>query len=269
MFRGGAARGGEDVAIKGLAIKGLAIDGMTFDGPKRDLVLVAIVILLLAISAFLAFGIKLDIVPLSPLERAIADLKATPLIGQAIRDNPDAEKAIRDAMLEDQREPVAPGVPPRAFFAVGALSRDYIRPMLAAADDAPVIAVMAARYALAERLRGDDPQTCRDFAMNATQRVDRFTPEAQKLFNDFLGKMEAAYLNGRAAGGKPKAIVTPPEVVQLLGQTGFTRDDLEALNRFASLPSLRACDIDLKIDGAPPRLAPEKRAPFARFVLTH
>jgi hypothetical protein len=238
-------------------------------GPKRNIILVAVIAILLVVSGALVFGIKLQTVPLSPLERAVADLRATPLLGQAMRDYPDAEKAIRDAMDEDQRNPVAPGVPPRAVYAVGALSRDRIRPMLAAADDASVIAVMAARLALATRLRTDDPQKCREFAMNGVQRVDQLSPEGQKLFADYLTRMEAAYRNGRAASGKPQPTSSPQEVVQLLGQTGFTQDDLDGLNRFAALSSIRACEIDLKIDGAPPKLPPDKQGPFSRFVLTH
>ena len=238
-------------------------------GPKRNIILVAVIAILLVVSGGLAFGIKLQIVPLTPLERAMADLRATPLLGQVMKDYPDSEKAIRAAMEEDQRNPLAPGVPSRSFYAVGALSRDRIRPMLAAADDASVVAVMAARFALATRLRTDDPQKCREFAMNGIQRVDQLTPEAQKLFSDFLVRMEAAYRNGRAANGKPQPILVPPEVVQLLGQTGFTQLDLDDLNRFAALSSIRACDIDLKIDGAPPKLPPDKQAPFSRFVLTH
>lgn len=247
----------------------MTIDGLILQEPKRNLALIGIVAILLAISAVLATGIRIEIVPLSPLNRAVADFKATPLIELAIADNPDAEKAIRQALADDQSQPVAPGVPSRATYAIGAVSRDYIRPMLAAADDSAVIAVMAARFALAQRLRVDDPQTCRDFAMNAAQRVERFTPQGRALFNDYITKMEAAYRSGRSTKGKPMPMATPPEIVQMLGQTGFTRDDLDALNRFAALPSLRACDIDLKIDGAPPKLPPEKRAPFARFVLTH
>jgi hypothetical protein len=242
---------------------------LSIKGPKENVVLIAIIAILLVVAGGLALTIKFESVPLSPLEQTIANLRATPLIGQAIKDNPDAEKAIRTAMAEDQREPVAPGVPPRAFYAVGAVSRDYIRPMLAAADDASVIAVMAARFALAQRLRGDDPQACRDFAMNGVQRVDRLTPEGQKLFSDFLLKMETAYRSGRSAGGKPQPMLAPPEVVQLLGQTGFTNDDFEALNRYAALPSLRACDIDLKIDGAVPKLPADKQGAFGRFVRTH
>ncbi len=247
----------------------MAIAGQAIAGQKRSVVLVAVIAVLVLVSGGLAYGIKLESVPLSPLQRAMADLRATPLIGMALKDNPASEKEILEAMEEDQRNPVAPGVPSRAFYALGAMSRDHIRPMLGAADDAAVMAVMAARFALAQRLRTDDPQTCREFAMNAIQRVDRLTPEAQKLFNDFLSKMEAAYRNGRAANGKPQPMATPAEIIQLLGQTGFSQDDLAALNRFAALPALRACDIDLKIDGAPPKLPPDKQAPFARFVLTH
>jgi hypothetical protein len=238
-------------------------------GPKRNVILVAVIAILLVVSGILVFSIRLQTVPLTPVERAMGDLRATPLLGQVMRDYPDAEKAVREAMEEDQRNPVAPGVPPRAFYAVGALSRDHIRPMLAAADDASVIAVMAARFALATRLRTDDPQKCREFAMNGVQRVDQLSPEGQKLFGDFLTRMEAAYRNGRAASGRPQPISTPQEVVQLLGQTGFTQDDLDGLNRFAALSSIRACDIDLKIDGAPPKLPPDKQGPFSRFVLTH
>ena len=105
--------------------------------------------------------------------------------------------------------------------------------------------------------------------MNGVQPVGQFTPEGRGLFNVFLAKMENAYRSGRSNNGKPMPMATPPEMIQLLSQTGFTNDDLEALNRFAALPSLRACDIDLKIDGAPPKLPPDKQAAFARFVLTH
>jgi hypothetical protein len=238
-------------------------------GPKRNVILVAIIAILLVVSGALVFGVELRTVPLTPLERAMADLRATPLLGQVMKDYPDSGQAIRVALEEDQRNPLAPGVPPRAFYAVGALSRDHIRPMLAAADDASVVAVMAARFVLATRLRTDDPQKCREFALNGIQRVDRLTPEAQQLFGDFLTKMEAAYRNGRAASGKPQPVAAPPEVVQLLGQTGFTQLDLNDLNRFAALSSIRACDIDLKIDGAVPKLPPDKQGPFSRFVLTH
>jgi hypothetical protein len=249
--------------------KDVSVEALSTREPKPNLLLIAVVAILLAVSAGLLFTIHIEILPLSPLEQTIANLRATPLIGQAIKDNPDAEKAIREAIAEDQRDPVAPGVPPRAFYAVGAISRDYIRPMLAAADDTSVIAVMAARFALATQLRADDPQSCRDFAMNGVQRVETLTPEGRKLFNEFLGKMETAYRNGRSAGGKPLQMLAPPEVVQMLTAAGFTSDDFEALNRFAALPSLRACDIDLKIDGAPPGLPPDKQGPFGRFVLTH
>ena len=237
--------------------------------PRRNLGLVALIAILLVAAGGLLTTITVTIVPLSPVERTIASLRATPLLRLAMKDNPDAEKSVREAIAEDARNPVAPGVPSRAFYAVGAISRDYVRPMLAAADDASVLAVMAARFALAQRLRADDPQTCRDFAMNGVQRMDRLTPEGRKLFTDFETKMEAAYRSGRAAGGKPQPMATPPEVVQLLGRAGFTSDDMDALNRFAALPSLRACDVNLKIDGAPPKLPPDKQAPFARFVLTH
>ncbi len=237
--------------------------------PTRNLVLLALIGILLVAAAGLVATINLEIVPLSPTEQIIADLKATPLIGQAIRDNAEAEKSIREAIAEDQRDPVAPGVVPRVFYAVGGVSRDFIRPMLAAADDKSVLAVMAARFALATQLRKDDPQTCRDFAMNGAQPINQMTAEGRALFNDFLSKMETAYRNGRSNGGKAQAVLTPPEVVQMLTQAGFSTDDFDALNRFASLPSLRACDIDLMIDGAPPKLPADKQAAFGRFVLTH
>ena len=171
----------------------MAIAEPAVAGLVRNMALVAIIAILLVVSAGLAYTIKLENVPVPPVERAMADLRATPLLGLALKDNPDAEKAIREAIAEDQRDPVAPGVPPRAFYAVGALSRDHIRPMLAAADDASVVAVMAARFALAQRLRADDPQSCRDFAMNGIQRVNELTPAGQKQFNDFLSTMETAY----------------------------------------------------------------------------
>jgi hypothetical protein len=240
-----------------------------FGGPKRNVILVAAIVLLLALSAGLAYGIRINVTPPSDIERAITELKATPLVGMAMKDNPDAAAKIRSAMEEDLRNPVAPGVPSRAFYAVGELSRDHIRPMLAAADDASVVAVLAARYAFAQHMRTVDPATCRDFAMNSVMRVQNFDSDGQTLFKAFIAAMEAAYLDGRKAGGKEQPTASVSEVVAMLGQTGFTQQDLDDLNRFSTLAADRACDIDLKIDGAPPKLPAPQRAPFARYVLTH
>jgi len=232
-------------------------------------VLAAFVVVLLAVCAGLAFGVKVYVKPISEIDRALAELQATPLVGLAMKDNPEAAGVIRAAMEDDLRKPVAPGVPTRAFYAVGELSRDHIRPMLSAADDGVVIAVMTARYALVRHMRGVAPDKCRDFAMSTIQRIDSFDPESQGLFSTYLAAMETAYRNGRAAGGKPRPMPTAAEMVTMLGLTGFTQDDLNALNRFASLSAEQACDIEVKIDGALSRLPPEQRAPFSRFVLTH
>jgi hypothetical protein len=238
-------------------------------GPRRNVVLVAVIALMLVVSAGLAYGIRIDVKPPLEVERALTDLRATPLVGLAMRDNPDAATRIRSEIEQDLRHPVAPGVPSRALYAVGELSRDFIRPMLAAADDASVVAVLAARYALATHMHGVDPEACREFAMNGIQRIDRLDIESQNLFKAFVAAMEVAYKDGRAAGGKAQPTASAGEMVRMLNQTGFTQADLDDLNRFAALPALRACEIDLKIDGAPPNLPLPQRAPFARYVLTH
>jgi len=239
------------------------------ESSKRNLALVTAIAVLLVVCAGLAYGIKLDPTPASPLERAFAELQATPLLGLAMKDYPKAAARIRSALQEDLRDPLAPGVPSRVSYALGELSRDYIRPILAAADDASVEAVLSARFALAHHMRDVDPDGCRIFAMNGIQRADQLDGESQKLFKAFVASMEAAYNSGRAAGGKQKPVASTAELMAMLNQTGFTQADIDDLNRFAALPARRACDIDLKIDGAPPNLPQSRRAAFARYVLTH
>ena len=68
-------------------------------GPKRNVILVAVIAILLVVSGALVFGIKLETVPFTPLERAMADLRVTPLLGLVMKDYPDSEKAIRAAVV--------------------------------------------------------------------------------------------------------------------------------------------------------------------------
>ena len=69
------------------------------------------------------------------------------------------------------------------------------------------------------------------------------------------------------SGEKPKPILTRPEAGILLQNAGFTKMDFDRLNNFASLSNDVSCQMELKIDTIVEILPPEKRGPFARFIV--
>lgn len=201
---------------------------------------------------------------LDPTEQALAQMRTMPLVGLAIADHPEIEDNLRKAIEEEQRNPTTQG-PTRPLIVVGQLRHDLIAPALRNADDDSVVAAMAARVKLVEYLQKTNPSACREFSMGGISRVDKLDEEGQRLFRDVLVAMETAYRNGR--NGKPQPIPDRQEVGDMLRQAGFTKADFDKLNSFATLSDDVSCEMELKIDSAPPLLPPDKRGPFSRFIV--
>jgi hypothetical protein len=200
----------------------------------------------------------------NPTEQALAQLRDTPLVGLAITDHPEIEDRLRRAIREEQRNPTTSG-PTRPLVVIGELRRDVIAPVLRNADDPSVIAAMQTRVALVRYLQKADPPACREFFMGGIAHPEKLDAEAQRLLRNVLVAMEGAYRSGRK--GTPQPMPSAAQVHALLLQAGFTKADFDRLASAASLSNDVSCEMELKVDSAPPLLAPDKRGPYSRFVV--
>ena len=200
----------------------------------------------------------------SPVDAALDEVRRLPLVGPVMAENPAIESRMRAAIEEEIRSPTQSG-PSRPFLLVADIRRQYIVPALRAADDATAVAAVAARADLVRHLRRADTAACRQFALGAFQRPDLLDAEGQRLFGEVLQKLEAAWRSGKA--GKPQPVMTREELMAALGQAGFGKADFDRLNSFQALSNDLTCDVELKIDSAPPLLPADKRGPFARAIL--
>jgi hypothetical protein len=201
----------------------------------------------------------------SPEAVAYAEARNQPLVDMVIADQPGAERQLKAAIEQDLRQPNAGG-PSRESAIISELRTAYIAPTLRRADDASLIATMAARAALIEHLNKTDTKACREFALGGIKNPDKLDPEGQKLYRDVLSAVEAAYRNGRAVKEAP-AMPTLQEIVTLLNLAGFVKSDYDKLNSFATLSNDITCYIVLKVNQVPAKLKPEERGPYARFIL--
>lgn len=202
----------------------------------------------------------------SDVDTALDQVRRVPLIGPVMADNPSVESRMRAAIKEELRSPTRTGQS-RPFSLVADIRRQYIVPMLRAADDASALAAVAARAELASYLHRTDTAACRQLALGALQRPDLLDAEGQRLFGQVLQTLEAAWRNGKA--GKPQPVMSREELTAALEQAGFTKADFDRLASFATLSNEVSCDVELKVDSVPPLLAADKRGAFARYVLGH
>jgi hypothetical protein len=226
------------------------------------------------VTAVLAAGIAAAVVAAwavksftggSATDETMAALRAQPLVGLVLADNPAIEAHVRTAVEQDQRDPQAT---PRAFLAISEIRRTVVGPTVAAADDATALAVMKARSDLVGHLEKADLAACRQFAGDGIRDVNTLDGEGQRLFRAMLTAMEAAYRSGKANGGKG---TTPSaeEFTAMLRSAGFSPDDFAKFSQTATLKDADLCQLELRIDEAPDKLPDDKRGPFARFVIAH
>jgi hypothetical protein len=224
-------------------------------------IVVGIVVVLFAAGGWYYFRSN------SQTETALAEMRALPLVGALMADNPDAAARLKVAVQAEIDNPSTDGTT-RPLALIADLRRQYILPALKASDDASAMAAVAARAALAAYLQKASPPACREFAAGGIQRPDRLDGEGQRLFRNVLQALETAYRNGRASG-KPLPMPSRAEILDMLRDAGFQKVDFDRLNAFATLSNEVACEIELKVDQVPPKLPVDKRGAFARFVLNN
>ncbi|WP_300779105.1 hypothetical protein [Enhydrobacter sp.] len=222
---------------------------------------IAVALIVLGVAIWGGYAVYQEF---SPTEKALADLRRMPLMGLAIADHPEFEDRLREALREEARNPTTGG-PTRPLQIVGELRRDVIAPVLRNADDASVVAAMAARVELVKHLQKADPPACREFAIGGISRPDKLDAEGRRLFRNVLVAMEAAYRSGRS--GSPQPVASRDKVRDMLREAGFAKSDFDKLDNFATLSNDASCEVELKIDAAPPLLPADQRGPFSRFIV--
>jgi hypothetical protein len=233
---------------------------------KRNTMIVLGVVVAGVVAAVLAAWAVREFGGGSATDRAMAEMRAQPLVGLVLADNPAMEEELRSAVEEDQRQPQTG--PSRAFLVIGGLRKTIIGPTVAAADDPTALAVMKARAELVGYLQKNDVVACRQFANEGIHDISKLDSEGQRLFRATLAAMEAAYRNGKANGGKG-TLPSNQEFTGLLQSVGFTPDDFAKFSQAATLKDDDFCALELRIDDAPSRLPDDKRGAFARFVIAH
>ena len=225
----------------------------------RTLGLALVVVLLLAAGVWYYFKVT------SPTERKLAEMRAMPLVGSVVADDPGAADRLRKAIEEEARQPTTEGLS-RPMLAISEMRRDFIAPALRSADDGFLLATMAARVELLQHLLKTNTKACREFSLGGIQDVAKLDAEGQRLYGKVQTAIEAAYRNGRT-GGKTQTMPTIQEIGEMLIEVGFQKPDFDKLNSFGSLSNQVSCTIQLKLDEVPSKLPPEKRGAYARYVL--
>lgn len=199
------------------------------------------------------------------VDRALEATRAMPLVGLVMAEHPEVEAKIRAAIEEDvlERSPSAP----RANRAGVEMRQHYIIPTLRKADDASVLAAIAAQEALMRYLQAHDERLCRDVGLSGFRDPTRLDAEGQSLLRKSLALQETAYRTGKNAETTPRTL-TDAELPEALNRAGFGPEDLKQLGTMDKIPYPQACAVTVKLYGAPAKLPPAEGAPLARWLLT-
>lgn len=202
------------------------------------------------------------------VDNAMTEARALPLVGLVLADVPDAEPRLRSSLKEELRNPTTQGAP-RPLVLMSELRAKHIVPALRATDAADAEGVLAARIALMRHLAGTNVTACRELALIGIQRADRLDAQGQKLMRDMLTAMEKAYREGRDAlksGTAQPPVPNDTEARTLLVEAGLTSSDFEKLQNLAKLSNEEACELGIRLNGAPSKLPPDRAGGLARYL---
>jgi len=202
----------------------------------------------------------------SPAALALAEMRNLPLVGMVIADESSVVDRLRDAIAEEAANPTTQG-PTRQMLIVNGLRQEFIAPAVRRADDATLLAAMAARADLIQHLRATNTAACREFSLGGIKDVEKLDIKGQELYRKLIAAMEAAYRSGRARKDTNPAVPNLQAMGAMLQEAGFTKPDFDKLNSFGSLSNDVSCDIELKLNQVPSKLPPDKRGGYARYIL--
>ncbi len=197
------------------------------------------------------------------IERAMAEIKATPLIGLVAAEHPEVDQQFRRAI---EAEMQSPDNNRRTFEAGAAARQRYVLPALRAADDATALRAVKAMETFALYLQKKDVATCRAFGLEGIRNPAALDREGGRLFRDVMAAQEDAYRSG-----KGKTPATPPltdqEGARLLIAGGVSPADFDALQKADRLPPAEMCAITVKLYAAPSIVPASEGGKLARYLL--
>lgn len=236
---------------------------------RRDLIhyggtglLTAVILVLLVWLGFALLRGK------NPADVAFDDMRRVPLFVQVMADQSGVESRMRQAIADELKNPTQGGGLTRPFALLADLRRQYMLPALRRADDATALGAVAARANLATYLNRTNQAACRQLAVGTLLRPDALDGEGRRLFEAWRQALEAAYRSGKAAA-QPPPLAARADVVAMLQQAGFSKQDFERLNSFQILSNEASCEVELKVDSVPAMLPADKRGLFARYLIAN
>ena len=157
----------------------------------------------------------------SDVDRAVEEARQWPLINVVVADHPEVEVQLRAAIEDDLKNP---GRPEKASHRMGLEIRQrYIVAALRKADDASVLAAIAATEKLMLHLKATDAKLCADVGIYGIQDPSRLDTEGRTMFKDSLSMQEAAYRSGRTAATEPKALSASVRAVRIASSRSSAR----------------------------------------------
>ncbi len=202
----------------------------------------------------------------SPAALALAEMRSLPLVGLVIADESSVVNRLREAIAEEATNPTTQG-PTRPMLIVNGLRQEFIAPAVRRADDATLLAAMAARAELVQHLRATNTAACREFSLGGIKDVAKLDAKGQELYKKLVAAMEAAYRSGHARKDGNPTMPNLQAMGTMLQEAGFTKPDFDKLNSFGSLSNDVSCDVELKLNQVPAKLPPDKRGAYARYIL--
>jgi hypothetical protein len=203
----------------------------------------------------------------TPVDRALADIQGSPLLGPVIKEFPEAQAKLRTAIAQDLRNPPK-NAPSQTFLASLEIRRAYIVPALRRASDEAILTVSAAQADLVKRLRVSNLPTCRAFLLTGIEHPDRLGRDERQSFDRLLKVTEQAYLSGRSGARPSDSIIGDERAAQLLKVVGFNLSDFKRIQQLSSLGAADVCGYGLRLTQAPASMRPVLNADLARYLVT-
>ncbi|QCI67601.1 hypothetical protein [Phreatobacter stygius] len=197
-------------------------------------------------------------VRMARIDATIETIKSQPLIGAIIRDEAEAETALRLALAMDR--------PPyyiRSQDVLRALRKDYAIPALKAADDEVLLIVWARTSDLVGHLAATDPSLCKDVAFGAVTSRGVQDPRTRHLYEAMMRASEAAYHNGK--GRPPRPGPSPDDLAAMADRLAISPAVLADL---AAAGPAEACAVSRTLLDGLSALPMPTRAVIMRWFLT-
>ncbi len=202
----------------------------------------------------------------TPVERAMAAVRQSPVIEAVLVDHPELEATLRAA--------VEAGLHARGNDEVPEISRwvaevwpQYVVPALGNADDGSLQKLAGRLREFLVYLEAHDPSPCHQLSPTSIPRFDKLDGTARSLGEHALAAYGEAYRSGRLLTPlRPRA--SSSEATRIIVEGGMTEPELARIERLDRQPDAERCALFGKVFGVLERLPPDRGGSVMRNVLT-